>query len=73
MRPDNTPPIVAAARHRHELTRVVMSSVRAAHLADEAIHLAYTTDAADLVIDVRRLDGRRGTPERRSTHRVKSG
>jgi hypothetical protein len=38
---------------------VVMSSVRAAHPADEVIHLAYTTDAADLVVDVRRLGGRR--------------
>jgi hypothetical protein len=43
---------------------VAMSSVRAAHLADEVtpdevIHLAYRTDSADLVIDIRRLGGRR--------------
>ena len=36
----------------------VMSSVRAAELADDAIHLAYTTDVADLVVDVQR-SGRR--------------
>ena len=37
---------------------VVMSSVRAADLDDEVIHLAYTTDVADLVIDARRSGGR---------------
>jgi hypothetical protein len=38
---------------------VVTSSVRTADLADDVVHLAYTAELADLVIDVRRLGSRR--------------